>query len=572
MEQRPELKMQSNSYLVPFGLGFSWDRFIFKFIRGVKILRGRSARFYMSEIDAIDPVKIDYSKIDNISDSKIHDFMENMVLSVDGLDFREVIKRQLKVSLLDLLPKLYKLKLESNVDKQYVCDACLHELLNEFDIKSEKSFLMTLYYKLVMFFARKAYFFLRGSKFARPRLYFFRNPGKNKILWVAQSSHRNKGFLRQALFLKTNFECYFLDTESMWEPDETLGLEEITLDWQELDGMGNFVYSVSDVDNNSSSLNNYLMLLSARIIFSGAVGIKCYVALFKKIFSRYGIDLCVMGLTDYWINAIALIVSRENKVRSAFLQDIFFIEGCQPLDVRTDYVVSFQSSLEFKSKNGLSRVIRNNELEEISLGWMSDGCCYGYDSAREQVSDRSGFSIKDKVLVLVALHPVFEPLTSTRKYIIEKSLLKELAGEQIFVIVKLHPQDSSGVTQKVLGEIGASNMWLVQDFDFEIYLKACDLFISTASTTVHQAIKAGKVVAIMNYGGESLFPVAIRCGAAFSLEQEGDVQRLLRRPLSRDLIKKNNDYYLLQHHNILDESQENFCRVIKKMLNDTPSV
>jgi hypothetical protein len=226
--------------------------------------------------------------------------------------------------------------------------------------------------------------------------------------------------------------------------------------------------------------------------------------------------------------------------------------------------------LEFSSQNGLPKVIRNNKLEEISLGHKGCGYCYGYELAREQVSERSGFSIKDKILVLVTLHPVCEPLTSTRKYIIEKSLLKELAGEPLFVIVKIHPQDSSGITQKVLGELGASNMWLAQDFDFELYLQACDLFIGPASTTVHQAIASGKVVAIMNYGGETLFPVAIRCEAAFSLEKEGDAKRFLRRPISMDVVEKNKDRYLREHHK-LDECQENIHQVIKRILDDSPS-
>jgi hypothetical protein len=564
--------MQIGSYLIPFGVGFSWDRFIFKFIPGVKILRGRSDRLLMSGIDAIDLGQIEYLKIADISDKKIHNFLANMILSVDGSDFRDAIKRQLNLALLEILPKIYRLKLKSNINNKYVCDAQLHELLKEFDIQSEISFLMTLYYDRLLFFVRKAYSILRGwilieSKFDKPRLYVFRNPGKEKILWVAQSSHRNRGFFNQALFLKTHYECYFLNTESSWEPDEILGLEEIKLDWLELEGLGNFVYSYSNGANNSSSLNRYLMLLSDRIISLIGPGIKCYVALFKKIFGQFSIDLCVMGLSGYWINAIALTVSRENRVRTAFLQDIFFIEGCPPLDVKTDYVLSFQRSLEFKSQHGFPKVIRNLELEEISIGREGDGHCCGYQAAREQVSDRSGFSIKDRIVVLVALHPVCEPLTSTRKYIMEKSLLKELAGEPIFVIVKTHPQDSSGITNKILGELEAGNMWLVQDFDFELYLQACDLFIGTASTSVHQAIISGKVVAVMNYGSETLFPTAIKCEAAFSLEKEGDAQRFLRRPLTREIIEKNKDQYLRNHHK-LDKSQEKIHQAIKKILED----
>ena len=209
----------------------------------------------------------------------------------------------------------------------------------------------------------------------------------------------------------------------------------------------------------------------------------------------------------------------------------------------------------------LPKIIRNRELEKVSLGQADNGA--GEDngslSAKEKVLSRLKFSDKNQRLVLIACHPICEPLTATRKYITEKMLLKELAKEPVNVIVKLHPQDDSVITHEVLEEIGSDNMQVVKDFDFDLYLKACDLFIGTGSSSLHQAIVAKKNVAIMNYKGENLFPVAIKYGAAFSLEKEGDVHLLLKNLASH--IKESSIKYLEEYHQLTD-SHESFFKEV----------
>ena len=183
-------------------------------------------------------------------------------------------------------------------------------------------------------------------------------------------------------------------------------------------------------------------------------------------------------------------------------------------------MVSFQRNVGFKIEKGLPKIIRNSELEKISLGHVNVGMNENVSplSEKEKVLNRFKFSNENQILVLVACHPICEPLTATRKYLIEKTLIKELAKEPVNVIVKLHPQDDSAITNEILGEVGVDNIRLVKDFDFDLYLKACDLFIGTGSSSSHQAIVEKKIVVVMNYEGETLFPIAIKYGAAFGLE------------------------------------------------------
>jgi hypothetical protein len=302
----------------------------------------------------------------------------------------------------------------------------------------------------------------------------------------------------------------------------------------------------------------------------GGIGIEYYASLFYQIFDRFDINLCVVGPTDHWTTSIASTISKEKKVKTSFFQDIFFVEDFSCHNVRTDYVISFQKNLEFKVQQGRPKIIRNKELEDISVG--VNGKCMNdhsdYTSARKLVSIRVGLPIHEKLLVLIACHPVWEPHTAARKYIIEETLLKELTDESVFVVVKLHPQDDSGITKKVFDEIGAKNMFLVQDFDFELYLQACDLFIGPGSTTLHQAIVAGKVAAVTNYGGKQLFPKAIKYGAAISLEKEGDVRQLLKELPSLDIMKKNSSRYLGDYHK-LEDSHESFCKEVERIMEDS---
>jgi hypothetical protein len=573
-EIRSDLKIQDDFYILPFHRGFDLDRFIFKFIGGLKVLRGEPNSFLISNVDDINPSDIEHSKQNDIADDLVETFLENVVLSVGETDLRASIKRQLKLSLLEILPKIYKMKARG--EKKYVCDAELHKLLKEMDVKAEKSAFITFYYKAVGI-AEKTYKFFREivckfnrcDLFKKPRLYVFKNPGKKKIFWVASSSHRNKSFINQAVFLREHYECYILNTESLWEPSEIPGIEEIVLDNWNSDEKKNLIYSCFKVDRPLNGIDEYLKARCDQIIESIGGGIQYYASLFDHVFAKFSIDLCVVGQTDYWITSLASKISKERGVRTAFFQDLFWFEGYPDPDIRTDYVVSFQRSIGFKVKCGTPKIIRNQELKEISLGNGHSVVDRGnYISAREKTSNRLGFSIQEKLLVLIACHPVFEPHTATRKYLIEKTLLNELAGESVFVIVKLHPQDDSGITKEILNEIGSDNMVLVKDFDFDLYLKACDLFIGTGSCSLHQAISAGKVVAVMNYEGESQFPVAIRYKAAFSLKKEGDVHQILRNLPSLDIMKKNSSRYLQECHNLQD-SHESFSKEVENILADS---
>jgi hypothetical protein len=573
----PNRKMQDDFYIVPFHRGFGWDRLIFKFIKGLKVLRGRSASLLMSEIDAINPDDIGYSELNGVAHNYVEEFMKNLVLSVGSADLRASIKRQLKLNLLEILPKLYKMRASGK--GKYVCDSELHLLLKEMGVKSEKSIFMTFYYEVFVGLVEKIYKILERvihwinsrPQHVKPRLYVFKNPGRKKILWVASGSHRNNGFFNQVLHLKDHYECYFLNTESLWEPDGVSGVEEINLDKWGLGEKKSLVYSYFAANKlSNSSINNYLKKRCDKIIESNGKGIEYYASLFYEIFNRFNINLCVVGLTGHWTTSIASTISKEKKIKTSFFQDIFFIEGTPSHDLATDYVISFQKNLEFKVQQGRPKIIRNKELEDISLA--VDGKCVNhhddYTCARELVSIRAGLPIHEKLLVLIACHPVWEPHTATRKYILEESLLKELTDEPVFVIVKLHPQDDSGITKKVLERTGAKNMLLVQDFDFELYLQACDLVISPGSTTLHQAIVAGKVAAVMNYKGGSLFPKAIEYGAAISLEKEGDVRQLLQRLPSLDVVKKNSSRYLQDYHK-LEDSNESFLNEVEKMMGDS---
>lgn len=568
--QHSKLKLQNDFYILPFYNGFVFDRFIFKFISGLKVLRGEPNSLLMSDIDAVGPNGFGYSKINDVADKFVEGFLENVSLSSGETDLRLSIKRQLKLNILEVLPKIFKM--QASNDKRYVCDSEMHELLEEMEVETEKSNLMTLYYvfgvsmaEKIYKFSRKIYHSLLGNSFHdEPRFYVFKNPGKKKILWVAASSHRNKAFINQVLFLKNHYECYFLNTESFWEPNEIPGIEEIDIKNWDLPGNSRFVYSCSIGHEKPRKVDAFLKALCDKIISTNEDGIRYYASLFKKIFDNFDIDLCVVGQTDYWITSTASTISKERQITSAFFQDLFWYEGYPDPNIRTDYVVSFQRNVGFKIQLGLPKIIRNRELEKVSVGQVkikdNDSI-----SAKEKVLNRVKFANKNQRLVLIACHPICEPLTATRKYIIEKTLLKELAKEPINVIAKLHPQDDSAITHEVLEEIGADSIRLVKDYDFDLYLQACDLFIGTGSSSLHQAIRAKKIVAVMNYEGETLFPVAIKYGAAFSLEKEGDVHQFLKNLPSQDQVKENSRNYLEEYHQLTD-SHKSFCEEVEHII------
>ena len=131
------MKMQNNFYILPFHRGFDCDRFIFIFIRGLKVLRGRSASLLMSGIDAVKPDDIGYSELNDAADNFVEEFMKNLVLSFGSNDLRASIKRQLKLNILEILPKASKMR--ASGQRKYVCDSELHQLLREMGVKSEKS-------------------------------------------------------------------------------------------------------------------------------------------------------------------------------------------------------------------------------------------------------------------------------------------------------------------------------------------------------------------------------------------------------------------------------------------------
>lgn len=496
--------------------------------------------------------------------------MSHLTFSVDSIDLRDAIKRQLYLPLFELVTKINRLRTWSSNHRQYICDYSLHELLKEFNVFTRKSCLLSFYYGKIsllerLYYKIKSRFIL--SKSAEPKLYVWRNPGKKKILWVAQSSHRNKGFFRQILFLKSHYECYFLNTTTSWEPDSSFGLEEVIIDCTSTPNYLNLAYSCTNSSKITDPINTFLDSLIRLFINNNQAGLIYYVRLFKELLCAHEIDLCVTGLPFSYINGVALAVCQANNVKTAYLQDTFFIEGHHPLEIPADYLLTFQENLQIVINNHRPYVFKSAELEHISIDASNTTEKLGYACARDIVSDRSSFSLKNNELVLAALHPVFEPFTATCKYNQEKTLLTELAFQPVTVIVKLHPQDNSGITEKVLKEIRPNNIWLVQDNDFDTYLEACDLFIGSASTSVHQAISAKKKVAVLNYGGYKSFSTAIRCGAAFSIEHEGDVSKFVHRSISASEIESRCDRYIHTYHKVAS-SQDDILGIISSMISD----
>ena len=94
------------------------------------------------------------------------------------------------------------------------------------------------------------------------------------------------------------------------------------------------------------------------------------------------------------------------------------------------------------------------------------------------------------------------------------------------------------------------------------------MFIGSGFTTLHHAIVAGKVAGVMNYECKSLFPKAIKYGAAISLEKEGDVRQLLQELPSLDIMKKNSSRYLRDCHK-LEDSHESFRKEVEKIMEDS---
>ena len=182
--------------------------------------------------------------------------------------------------------------MQASNDKCYVCDSEMHELLKEMEVKTKKSNLMTLYYVFGVSMIEKFYKFLKkiphfvlGSSFQdEPKFYVFKNPGKKKIFWVGASSHRNKAFINQVLFLKNHFECYFLNTESFWEPNEISGIEEINIKNWGLSENSEIFYSYLAKHQKSRKIDVFLKTLCDQIVSIKQNGMRYYASLFKNIF------------------------------------------------------------------------------------------------------------------------------------------------------------------------------------------------------------------------------------------------------------------------------------------------
>ncbi len=523
----------------------------------VQIMRSSRKAIELSSLacEKIEKDIVDIQKSARVISEKFIQAIDDKGIYYKGYNLARVMRRDLDIFLIEYLSKIEKIKKFKNKNRHltFFSDKQIKQLLNASGIDCRGSISLTITNIFSNFFYTSI--LKIKSLFVRnpidSTIYKSANKKKQKnILLVGIETHKNNYFTKLATLLDKQNRVLFLNQFSKTEPrfKKTYIKSSLPVTHSKpLLFALNIEKKLQKIEYKEDPLITYLKKYLALLLFQNLSGIISFIDLLHHINSKYRIGSVVTGLPNDPFYNICIQFAKLEGAKSIFVQDIVLLEDYHDF-VTSDYYITCSSI----SKNNMvklgmdeNKIFLNSEIGKIILNnkLMTTSSRASRKYLRSLFLNES-YNLRDKKIIFLASEPANLFSNESIRYENEKAFLCTVKKYDGFVtLIKTHPDDHHPeISKKAIIDSGNTNAILISDADFYYCLHGCDIFVSTYSTAVLEAMMIEKKVLILNYFGHTFYKKAVDLGLATFINFGNEATFL--KVLNKKFRKENRDHYL----------------------------
>jgi len=282
-------------------------------------------------------------------------------------------------------------------------------------------------------------------------------------------------------------------------------------------------------------LHKYLLTILSRTLIQNKENYKIAIDIIEEALDQTKPDGVFVGLNHYWIYDISIQLSKLKNIKVIYVQDIFAYEDMF-FDVTADHALVSSNTVaknlinNFKKKE--SEINISNELNSLyaktSFDLIKSSETFNEISLLE-FKKREKIDLNKKIILFIG-DPGELYNCKEQKYYEEFNLLTTLKEQdEYFLIIKVHPSDTSELSNLALKQSNNKNAIVSKDINIYECLNACEVVVSKSSTAVLEAMILNKFILLYNLVSHNLYNRAVDYGLASYIDNENDILSLLNK-------------------------------------------
>ncbi|MCL5958552.1 MAG: CDP-glycerol glycerophosphotransferase family protein [Chloroflexi bacterium] len=275
--------------------------------------------------------------------------------------------------------------------------------------------------------------------------------------------------------------------------------------------------------------------------------------------------LLVVSNNSVWSDRAAVLVARRLGILSLAIQDGDY-QTIWPWEILSDKIaVQGEQSARVLEEFGTPRA----KIE--TTGQVRYDHLTGERIVSLERALRARLGVETEYLAVVATDPGSLTHSPFEKQNNEYYALQELANLANWsIIMKLHPQDRGAITRSLVRNRPKIRV-ISNEFRAEELIAACDLWVSTASTTAVEAVIASRPVALLNCNGGNFMPELVEAGVATYVRNDGELEAVARniaspRETNNSPAKKREAFLHDRLYRLDGKSTERVVSLIQEMM------
>lgn len=501
-----------------------------------------------------------------------------------GVNIPFIARRELHCDLSELFNNFHQLKLYQA--RNNIIYKVEYESLNLFrshGIQCKTSFLLTCLYFLLDFL----YFIYSRIRVVKSNILFDfnlnikkTNKDSNKtFLSILTLRSSNTTFLKLLDNISDDFNSFWIkpELENKFSKEFT---DKYTHKHLKTKGRPfsiklDFIKSIGSQKKYAEyDLHKYLLTILSRTLHQNRESYKIAINIIEEALFQTKPDGVLVGLNHYWIYNISVQLSKIHNIKVIYVQDAFMGEDVF-FDVSADHALLSSKNIASNLKNNFnkkeSEINVTSSLNELFAKSSSDliKVKENYDEASLiEFKKRESINSNKKIILFIG-DPGELYNCKEQKYYEELDLLKALKDQdEYFLIIKVHPSDTSGLSNLALDRSNNKNAMVSKDINIYECLTACDVVISKSSTAVIEAMLFKKFILLYNVVSHNLYKRAVDYGLASYIDNENDILSLLNKKdkqMSGFEVKMHKYFEEVYSSN---ENNEDIKEILKRVLNN----
>lgn len=333
-------------------------------------------------------------------------------------------------------------------------------------------------------------------------------------------------------------------------------------------------FTGSQKKNAEYELQKYLSIILSRELYQSKERYKIAIDIIEEALFQTKPEGVLVGLNHYWIYNISVQLSKLQNIKVIYVQDLFMGEDIF-FDVTADHALVSSKNIASNLKNHFNK--KESEINVTSkLNELFAKSSYDLIKAKENYDEGSIIEFKkreninsNKKIILFIGDPGELYNSKEQKYYEELDLLKALKDQdKYFLIIKVHPSDTSGLSNLALDRSNNKNAMVSKDINIYECLTACDVVISKSSTAVIEAMLLNKFILLYNVVSHNIFKRAVDYGLASYIDNQNDILSLLNKKdkqMSGFEVKMSKYFEEIYSSN---ENNEDIKEILKRVLNN----